>query len=131
MIFDHYESDRLVICLDTSSLDLMSDFFTDRATVRLFEIECRYDDDYLVGHARRVGLAGPHTGEATLSRLLPTIRHDMIFERDSIRDAKFPNTSRISETGSVDENAHAIAQFLSVNTDVAQTLAETPYLFVD
>lgn len=131
MIFDHYESDRLVICLDTSSLDLMSDFFADRATVRLLEVECRFDDEYLIGHARRVGLAGPQTGDGTLARLLPTIRHEMIFERDSMRDAKFPNTTRISETGSVDENAHAISQFLSVNMDVAQSLAETPYLFVD
>jgi hypothetical protein len=131
MIFNHYDSDRLAICLDTSSLDLLTDFFTDRATVRLLEIECRFDDDYLIGHAKRVGLAGPQTGDATLGRLLPTIRHDMIFERDSIRDEKFPNATRISETGSVDENAHAIAQFLSVNFDVARSLAETPHLFVD
>ncbi len=131
MVFNHYDSDRLVICLDTSSLDLMQDFFRDRATVRLLEIECRFDDDYLVGHAKRVGLAGEQTSDATLSRLLPTIRHDMIFERDSIRDAEFPNTTRISETATMDANAHALAQFLSVNLDVAKTLAETPYLFVD
>lgn len=131
MIFDHYDSDRLVICLDTSNLDLIMDFFNDRSTVRLLEVECRFDNDYLIGHAKRVGLAGPQTGDATLSRLLPTIRHDMIHERDRIRDEKLPNATRISETGSIDENAHAIAQFLSVNFDVARTLAETPHLFVD
>ncbi|MDX8351608.1 DUF5928 domain-containing protein [Cognatiyoonia sp. IB215182] len=131
MVFDHYESDRLVICLDTSSLDLMQDFFTDRAVVRLLEIECRFDDDYLIGHAKRVGLAGENTSEATMARLLPTIRHDMIFERDSIRDVDFPNASRMSDTASVDENADALVQFLSVNRDVAKTLAETPHLFVD
>ncbi len=131
MVFEHFGSDRLVICLDTSSLDLMSDFFTDRANVRLLEIECDFDDAYLIGHARRVGLAGPQAGDATLDRLLPTIRHDMVFERDSIRDAKFPNMTRISQTGSLDANAHAIAQFLSVNMDVALRLAETPHLFVD
>lgn len=131
MLFDHFESDRLVICLDTSSLDLMSDFFADRATVRLLEIECRFDDDYLIGHAKRVGLAGSQASDATIARLLPTIRHDMIFERDSIRDAQFENATRIKETASTDENAAAIAQFLSVNGDVARTLAETPYLFVD
>ncbi len=131
MLFDHYENDRLVICLDTSGLDLMRDFFTDRATVRLLEVACSFDDDYLVGHARRVGLAGPQTGAATLERLLPTIRHDMIYERDAIRDAQFPHMSRISETASTDENAAALAQFLSVSPQVARTLAETPHLFVD
>ena len=131
MIFNHYESDRLVICLDTSSLDLMQDFFTDRATVRLLEIECRFDDDYLIGHANRVGLAGEQTSDATLSRLLPTIRHDMIFERDSIRDAEFQNTTRISDVATTEVNAQALAQFLSVNLEVATTLAQTPHLFVD
>ncbi|MDP5085051.1 MAG: beta-1,6-N-acetylglucosaminyltransferase [Yoonia sp.] len=131
MLFEHYESDRMVICLDTSSIDLMADLFSDRATVRLLEIECSFDDDYLVGHAMRVGLAGPQTSPATLARLLPTIRHDMIYERDMIRDAKFANTTRIRETAGTDENAAALAQFLSVSPEVAQTLAQTPYLFVD
>ncbi|MDP5359580.1 MAG: DUF5928 domain-containing protein, partial [Paracoccaceae bacterium] len=125
MLFEHYESDRMVICLDTSSIDLMADLFSDRATVRLLEIECSFDDDYLVGHAMRVGLAGPQTSPATLARLLPTIRHDMIYERDMIRDAKFANTTRIRETAGTDENAAALAQFLSVSPEVAQTLAQT------
>ena len=131
MLFDHYDSDRLVICLDTSSLDLMADFFADRATVRMLEIECSFDDDYLVGHAMRVGLAGPQTKETTLARLLPTIRHDMIYERDAIRDANFAHTAQIKETGTSEENAHALAQFLSVSPDVARTLADTPHFFVD
>ncbi|WP_341366882.1 DUF5928 domain-containing protein [Yoonia sp. BS5-3] len=131
MIFDHFESDRLIICLDPSSLDLMSDFFADRATVRLLEISCSFDDDYLAGHARRVGLAGPQTGADTMARLLPTIRHDMVYERDMMRDADFPNMTRISDTGSVDANAHAIAQFLGVSLETGKTLAETPHLFVD
>jgi hypothetical protein len=131
MLFDHYDSDRLVICLDTSSLDLMMDFFSDRATVRMLEVECGFDDDYLVGHAMRVGLAGPQTGPATLERLLPTIRHDMIYERDAIRDADFPNSCRIKEIATSDQNAAAIAEFLSVSPEVARTLADTPYLFVD
>ncbi len=55
----------------------------------------------------------------------------MIFEREAIRDAAFSNVSRLRETASLDENAAAIAQFLSVSPQVARQLAETPYLFVD
>ena len=131
MLFDHYDSDRLVICLDTSDLDLIRDFFSDRATVRLLEIECSFDDDYLIGHAKRVGLAGEQTSDATFARLLPTIRSDMIFEREAIRDAAFSNVTRLHETASPDENAVALAQFLGVPPEVARRLAETPYLFVD
>ena len=131
MMFEHFEHDRMVICLDTSSLELMADFFKDRATVRLLEIECSFDDDYLVGHAKRVGLAGEQTSDDTLARLLPTIRHDMIYEREAIRDAEFTNMTRIRETASEDENTAALAQFLSVSSDVARQLAQTPHLFVD
>ncbi|MEO1637878.1 MAG: DUF5928 domain-containing protein [Pseudomonadota bacterium] len=131
LLFDHYESDRLVICIDTDALDLLTDFYTDRAQVRLLEIACSFDDDYLVGHAIRVGLAGPQTNAETLARLLPTIRHDIIYERDAIRDARFANASRISESASPAENAVELAQFLQVAPEVARQLAETPHLFAD
>jgi hypothetical protein len=131
MLFDHYDSDRLVICLDTSSLDLMSDFHADRATVRLLEIECSFDDDYLIGHAKRVGLAGDQTSDGTIARLLPTIHNDMIFEREAIRDADFSDATRMREKASVDENAAALVKFLGVSPQVALTLAQTPHLFVD
>jgi hypothetical protein len=131
MLFDHYDSDRLVICLDTASLDLMADFHQDRATVRLLEIECSFDDDYLVGHAKRVGLAGEQTSDDTIARLLPTIHNDMIFEREAIRDAEFTDATRMRENASVDENAAALVKFLGISPEVAQTLAQTPHLFVD
>ena len=131
MLFSHYGSDRLVICLDTASLDLMSDFHEDRATIRLLEIECSFDDDYLVGHAKRVGLAGEQTSEDTIARLLPTIHNDMIYEREAIRDAEFADAARMRETASVDENAAALVKFLGVSPEVALTLAQTPHLFVD
>jgi hypothetical protein len=57
--------------------------------VRLLEIDCEFTDDYLIGHARRVGLAGDRTPRETLDRLLPTIRYDVRFESDRIRDADF------------------------------------------
>lgn len=131
MLFDHFETDRLVICLDTSSIDLISDFYADRARVRLLEIACEFDDDYLVGHAKRVGLAGDQTSAETLARLLPTIRNDMIYERDALRDAHFTNASLLRERASDGENSTALSQFLSVAPQVAQSLAETPYLFAD
>ncbi len=131
MLFEHYGSDRLVICLDTSDLDLITDFFSDRATVRLLEVECSFDDAYLIGHAKRVGLAGEQTSADTFARLLPTIRSDMVYEREAIRDAAFQNVARLRETATADENARAIASFLSVPDETARQLAQTPYLFVD
>jgi hypothetical protein len=131
MLFDYYDTDRLIICLDTASLDLMQDFFLDRSTTKLLELECSLTDEYLAGHARRVGLAGDQTSDETLAQLLPTIRYDVLFESDRIRDTGFENYGRIVGAASPQDNAHPIARFLSVDDETARQIAETPYLFVD
>ena len=130
-LFDYYDTDRLIICLDTASLDLMQDFFLDRSTTKLLELECSLTDEYLAGHARRVGLAGDQTSDETLAQLLPTIRYDVLFESDRIRDTGFENYGRIVGAASPQDNAHPIARFLSVDDETARQIAETPYLFVD
>ena len=63
----------------------------DKAKVKLLEIECDFTDDYLIGHAKRVGLASDRTPKETIDRLMPTIRYDVSFESDRIRDAGFAN----------------------------------------
>jgi hypothetical protein len=109
----------------------MQDFASDRSETRILEIDCQFSDDYLIGHARRVGLAGDQTSEATLERLLPTIRNDLVHETDRIRDAGFAHYGRISETAPPEENAATIADFLSIPRDQAEVLARTDYLFAD
>lgn len=131
MLFGHHQSDRLMICLDPANMDLLRDFYADRCSVRLLEVECEFSDDYLIGHARRVGLAGADTPRSVIERILPTIRHNIAFESDEIRDAGFPNFYRASERASVDENAGALAGFLKVDPEAAHEIASTDYLFVD
>lgn len=131
MLFEYYETKRLIMCIDTASLDLLHDFFSDRSRTKLLEIECNFSDDYLIGHAKRVGLAGEETQEETLLQLLPTVRYDVIYESDAIRDAQFPDHFRITEGISPEQNALALETFLSVDHDVALGVAQTPYLFVD
>ncbi len=131
MMFDYHRSDRLVICMDPKNIDLLQDFCADRATTRLLEIECRFSDDYLIGHARRVGLAGEQTGADSLARLLPTIRHDLRHESDLIRDAKFDRLYRIREGAEPGENAVPLAAFLGIPDAAARDIAATEHLFTD
>ncbi|MEP2782239.1 MAG: DUF5928 domain-containing protein [Pseudoruegeria sp.] len=131
LLFEYYETDRLVICLDPTNIELMQDFFSDRSKTRMLEIDCNFSDDYLVGHAKRVGLAGERTTQETIDNLLPTIRGDVIFESDRIRDSNFPGYVRIREASSVEENAVSISEFLKLPLDKATEIAQTPYLFVD
>ena len=131
MLYDYWQTDRLVFCIDPANVDMMKDFYNDKAKVRLLEIECDFTDDYLIGHAKRVGLAGDRTPQETIDRLLPTIRYDVKFESDRIRDAGFMNLARMRQSGSVDENTVALAEFLDIPVDKAREIAATEYLYVD
>lgn len=131
MLFDYYETDRLLICLDPSNLELFRDFYRDRSETRLLEIDCLYTDSYLKGHAKRVGLAGEHTTDETFATLLPTIRNDVYRESELIRDENFPEFYRIREKAEPAENAEPLAHFLGIDPNKAREIAETEYLFVD
>ncbi len=131
MLFDYYGTDRMVICLDPSNLDLMRDFYSDRSTTRLLEVQCSFTDDYLLGHAKRVGLAGERTSQEAFELLLPTIRSDMTFESDQIRDAGFDHVYRMRQERSVDVNATELARFLEIGKEKARRIASNSGMFTD
>ncbi|MDP4031833.1 MAG: DUF5928 domain-containing protein [Pseudorhodobacter sp.] len=131
MLFDYWNTNQLVVCIDPANVDLMQDFYSDRSHTRLLEVECDFTDDYLIGHARRVGLAGDRTPTDTIDKLLPTIRYDVRFESDRIRDANFNDFSRLRQSASAAENTVPLMAFLAIAEAKAREIAETNYLFVD
>tara|TARA_R110002020_G_scaffold104470_2_gene244382 strand:- start:333 stop:1910 length:1578 start_codon:yes stop_codon:yes gene_type:complete len=131
MLFDYYETDRLIICLDPSAFELLEDFCSDRSVTRLLDVQCEFSDEYLLGHARRVGLAGEQTSPATLARILPTIRNDIAHEADRIRDADFSRFSRIRQSDKADDMAERLVEFLTISPDAAMEIAETEHLFAE
>jgi hypothetical protein len=131
MLFDWHGTDRLIICLDPSNIELMQDFYADKSVTRLLEIECIFTDDYLIGHAKRVGLAGERTPKETLDRLLPTMRYDLKFESDRIHDAGFPNVYRMRQGANPEENSAPLAAFTGISRDRALEIASTDYLYAD
>ncbi|MEB8387784.1 DUF5928 domain-containing protein [Rhodobacteraceae bacterium KMM 6894] len=131
MLFDYYETDQMIVCMDPGNLDLLQDFCSDRSVTRLLEIQCVFTDDFLTGHAMRVGLAGEQTSAETLERLLPTIRGDTTFESDKIRDAEFEHHYIMHERNSPEENAGPIAKFLDMSHETALQIARTEHLFAD
>ncbi|ETD86574.1 DUF5928 domain-containing protein [Rhodobacter capsulatus] len=131
MLFEHHQTDRLVVCLDPAAIDLMRDFAADKCTVRVLEIECTFTDAYLIGHARRVGLAGETTPPEVLERLLPTIRSDLRHESEQMQDADFPVLLRMRQDDSPEANAVPLAAFLGIAPALAHQIAATDYLFVD
>lgn len=131
MLYDYWKTDRMMICLDPSSIDLIHDFVTDKAVVRIIELECEFDSEYLTGHARRVGLAGDQTPVETLERIIPTIRYDFRFESDRIRDAGFGRHRRLRQKLSPEQNAVALADLMDISREQALQITSTHYLFMD
>ncbi len=129
LLYEYYETNRLIICLDPDNLELLKDFYSDRCTTRILEIECNFDDAYLIGHARRTGLAGAQTSQDVLLRLIPTIRQQFNFQADTLKDAGFANYYRISEERSDAENVVPIADFLGIPVESATEIAATKALF--
>ncbi|MBF9031906.1 glycosyl transferase [Rhodobacterales bacterium HKCCE3408] len=130
MLFDYYETERLMICLDPDNLDLMRDFTSDRAEATIVEIDCRIDDPYLIGHAERVGLATADTPGEVMERLLPTLRHEFAYQSERIREAKFPHHMRLTE-GEEAANTAILSELFGLEQCAAETLAKTPHLFAD
>ncbi|WP_116085822.1 DUF5928 domain-containing protein [Tropicimonas sp. IMCC34011] len=131
MLFDYHGKERLAICLDPSMIDLMQDLQSDRSTMRMLEIECDMTDDYLAGHAMRVGLAGSSTPKDVIGRLIPTIRYDILHESGRLRQAGFPHLERIRQSADPEENAGPLARFLSISHEEAREITSMPHLFTE
>ncbi|WP_366513926.1 DUF5928 domain-containing protein [Planktotalea sp.] len=131
MLFEFFETNRLIVCMDPGNFYLLEDFGSDRSGTRILELECDYTDEFLIGHSKRIGLAGEQTPEETLQRLLPTIRNEIAFEKDQLHDTNFDSLFTIREVDSAQETAGPLAEFLGVSPEKAQQIADTPYLFSD
>ena len=129
LLFDYYGVNRLMICLDPNNVELMRDFMSDRSSNRILEIQCNFDDDYLIGHAHRVGLAREETPPEVLEQLLPTLRHEFEYEGTRIREAGFARHHLIHQARSREENAAVLAEFFNLDMDAALEIADTPDLF--
>lgn len=131
LLFEQFEDNRLVICLDPSALHLIQDLMSDKADTRLLLVESHFDAEYIRGHIGRVGLAGPQTAPDVVDRLIPTVRADLDHEAERVRDVDMAHFYAISPSASDEDNAVQIAKFLDIMPDTAMELAKTDNLFDD
>ncbi|KIC46249.1 glycosyl transferase [Ruegeria sp. ANG-S4] len=131
MLYDEFGSDKLVLCIDPGSTDIIRDFQADQVRLRVLDIECRYSDAYLAGHAQRVGLVGQNSPSESVDRLLPTLRSEIAHESELIRTAAGEGYYRIRETADRTQNAAELARFLSVSLQKAADILQLDYLFTD
>ncbi|WP_424987291.1 DUF5928 domain-containing protein [Microbulbifer sp. S227A] len=131
LLFGAFGTDRLIMCMDPSGIELIRDFHDDRSRTRILELSCVFSDEYLIGHAERVGLLGQSSNAGARARLLPTIRNDIDYESDRLRDAGFSSYALMSEQFTPAQNAKALQDFLSVPHETAAEIVAMDHLFSD
>ncbi len=131
MLFDYYNVNKLMVCLDPNNIDLMLDFTSDRADAAILELACVIDDAYLTGHAIRVGLASEESPPEIVRRILPTLRHEFSYESERIRETRFPRHVVMDQTAGAADNAALLSELFDVDRETALRIAQTPYLFDD
>lgn len=129
LLFDRFGSDRMMICLDPSRLELLRDVAADRAGLEVLEIECDFSDGDVLAHAARVGLVGPGTPASAREALVPTVRAALAQEADALRDAGGGRFHLMRESATHEENAGAAARFLGIPEARAAEIAGNPHLF--
>ncbi|MEE4119578.1 MAG: DUF5928 domain-containing protein [Paracoccaceae bacterium] len=133
LLLAHHGTDRLLLCVDPERLDIMQDFDAAHATVRVLEIQCAMNDDWLAGHARRSGLAGEATPPDVMAGLLPAVRRAIRHESDALATAGLTHLHRLREGvgGAGVDGAVSLAGFLSIPEGEAEALLQAARLFDD
>jgi hypothetical protein len=133
LLLAHHGADRLLLCVDPERLDIMRDFDAAHATVRVLEIQCAMDDDWLAGHARRSGLAGVGTPPDVMAGLLPVVRRAIRHESDALASAGLTHLHRLraEADGGGRDGAVSLAAFLSIPEGEAEALLQAARLFDD
>ena len=131
MLFEYYNSNRLIVCIDPSGLELMNDFASDRSVTQVLHLDCDFTDEYLIAHAQRSGLVGVQTPKQTLDRILPTIRNDILHETDRIRDAGFDPFVTLHEADTAEDKVAKLARVFGITAEQAKDISQNPDLFSD
>jgi hypothetical protein len=78
-----------------------------------------------------MGLVGPHSPPDVVAELLPTVRQDLRFESERLRELDVTAFFRLREAGAVDERAAILAEFLGLPNETSREIAMTDHLFAD
>lgn len=125
LLFEQLETDSLTICLDPSNLETIVDFAGDRCHMRVLDVQCSFDDDYLTGHAQRIGLADSNISAEMSGSLTSALHNNIRADQDSLQEMGLPALYMINETASDEMNGVALASFMKISTPRAEKLVQT------
>lgn len=131
LLFDAFATDRLVLCLDPHASGLVTDLIADGMKVRLLLIETRFDDAYVGGHIRRLGLASRGNADNIVRDLTPAVTAELEREADIIRRLPVDDLAILDPRRPVAANVAALSGFLDIAPELAARILATPQLLDD
>jgi len=125
LLFERLETDSLTICLDPSNLDTITDFAGDQCQMRVLDVQCSFDDEYLAGHAQRIGLADGNISDEMRGSLTSALHNNIRADQDSLQEMGLPALYMINETASDEINGVALGYFMKISTSRAEKIAQS------
>ena len=131
LVIDIMGSDRLAVCVDPGSIDTIRQICETSGDVRVLAIESNFSDDYLLGHARRIGLVDERSPPAVWAALLPGLREELSFEIESLQRATGARFSRLPPAPLVLARVAMISRVFDLPESAARAIAESLQQFED
>lgn len=125
LLFECLEIEDLTICLDPSNLETIRDIANDRCQLRILDIKCNFDNEYLAGHAHRIGLADDNISPELGGSLISALHNNIQSDQDSLQEMGLPALYTISENVSDEANSVALENFMNIPTPRAEKIAQT------
>ncbi len=123
LLYEQLDTDALTICMDPSNLETLADFAGDRCHLRVLDVGCTFDDDYLVGHAQRIGLSDGQTQTEVNNALIAALHNNIRADHEALQEMGLPALFFVHEKHDTDSNAVALAAFLKIPQHRAENIA--------
>lgn len=131
MIIDALDENRLLLAIDPTRRDVIEDLAEKVGSVKLLSIDRPLNDAYVDGHAERAGLLRHNSGDFERHEVRTALAQEF---RDSVRELRQSFRGRLfrNDLGrSHEENVNDICQFLDIDREPAERIAEQAALHVD
>lgn len=124
LLFERLETDSLSICLDPNNLETIADLAQDGCRLRVLDVQCSFDDTYLVGHAHRIGLAGENISPEMSGSITSALRNNIKADQDSLQELNLSALYTFSENANDEARDVALAYFMEIPTPRAEKIAQ-------
>ena len=129
VLFAHLGTTDVTICLDPANVAAIDDLAGDGCHFRVLFVDCRTDNEWIEGHAVRIGLGSRAEAGALHGQLMAALQRTIQDEAEALRSRRLPQYGEIVEGQTPGQMARAIAQALDISVDEGSRLARIDNLF--